>query len=72
MVDVVPQCVWVLFRIDKNEGDESLSILAFRRDAVNAIFEYSNEGGLSSTHVGIQNIPSDVCYDGTKHYQVKS
>ena len=35
-------------------------------------FEYSNEGGLSSTHVGIQNIPSDVCYDGTKHYQVKS
>ena len=35
-------------------------------------FEYSKEGGLSSSHVGIQNIPSDVCYDGTKHYQVKS
>ena len=35
-------------------------------------FEYPKEGGVSSSHVDIQNIPSDVCYDGTKHYQVKS
>ena len=32
-----------------------------------------DEGGrLSSSHIGIRNIPSHVCYDDTKHYQVKS
>ena len=30
------------------------------------------EGRLSSSHLGIQHIPSDVCDDDTKHYQVQS
>ena len=71
MVDVILQGIWVLYRIDKEEGDYSLPLLDFRRDIVSAIFlEYSKKGRLSSSHVGIRNIPSDVCYDDTKHYQV--
>ena len=42
-------------------GDESLPLLAFRRDVVNVIFlEYSKEGKLSPSQIGIRNIPSDV------------
>ena len=45
----------------------------FKRDVVDAVFlEYSKEGKLSSSHVGIRNISSDVCYDDTKHYQMQS
>ena len=70
MVDVILQGMWVLYRINKEEGDYSLPLLDFRRDIVSAIFlEYSKEGRLSSSHVGIRNIPPDV-YDDTKHYQV--
>ena len=64
---------WVLYRIYKGKGDESLPLLAFRRHVINLIFlKYSKEGRLSSSHLGIRNIPSDVCYDDTKHYQVQS
>ena len=38
MVDVVLQCMWVLYRFNRDEGDESLPLLAFRRDVVNAMF----------------------------------
>ena len=38
MVAVAPQGVWVLHRINRDEGDESLPVLAFRRHVVNAIF----------------------------------
>ena len=73
MVDVLLQGAWVLYRINSDEGDESLLLLAFRRHVVNAIFlKYSKEGRLSSSHLGIQNILSDVSYDDTKHYQVQS
>ena len=73
MVDVVLQGARVLYCINKDEGDESLPFLVFWRHIVNAIFlKYSKEGRLSSSHVGIRNIPSDVCYDVTKHYQVQS
>ena len=73
MVDVVFQGAWVLHRIKKAKGDESLPLLAFRRHVVNAIFvKYSKECRLSSSHLGTRNIPSDVCYDDTKHYQVQS
>ena len=73
MIDVVLQGAWVFHRINKDEGDESLLLLARRRHVVNAIFlKYSKEGRLSSSHLGIRNIPSDVCYDDTKHYQVQS
>ena len=72
-VDVVLQGAWVLYRVNKDEGDEFLPFLVFRRHIVNAIFlKYSKEGRLFSSHVGIRNIPSDVCYDVTKHYQVQS
>ena len=67
MVDVVIKVAWVLYRIYKGKGDES------QKHVVNVIFlKYSKEGRLSSTHLGIRNIPSDVCYDETKHYQVQS
>ena len=70
-VDVVLQCVWVLYRIN-NEDDECLPLLSFWRDVVNAIFlKHSKKGRLSSGHVGVRNIPSDVYYDNTKH-QVQS
>ena len=38
MVDVVLLVVWVLYRINKDEGDRFLAVLAFRRDLVNSIF----------------------------------
>ena len=38
----------------------------------NFYLKYSKEGRLSSNHVGIRNISSDVCYDGTEHYQAQS
>ena len=73
MTDVVLRDVWVLYRFRKDEDDEFLPVLAFRRDVVNAIFlKYSKEGRFSLTHVAIRNISSDVCYDDTKHYQVQS
>ena len=68
MVDVILQGAWVLYDINKDERDESLPLRAFRRRAVNAIFlKTSKEGKLSSSHLGIRDIPSDVCYDDTKH-----
>ena len=68
MVDVVIQCALVLYRIYKGKGDESL--LAFRGHVDNVIFlKYSKEGRLSSSHLGIQNIPSDVCYDDTTEHR---
>ena len=73
MIDAVVQGVRVLYRFNKNEGDEYLLLLAFRRDVVNSIFlKYSREGGLSSSNRGIRNIPSDVRYDDAKHYHVQS
>ena len=72
VVDVVPQDAWVLYRINKDEGDKTLPFLVFRRHIVNEIFlKYWKEGRLSLIHVGIWNISSDVCYDDTKH-QVQS
>ena len=67
MLDVVPQGAWVLYHINKDEGDETLPFLVFRRHTVYAIFlKYSKEDRLSSSHLGIRIIPSDVCYDETK------
>ena len=72
MVDVVIQGAWVLYRINRDKGDESPPLLAFRRHVVNVIFlKYSIEGSLSSSHLGIRNNPSDVCYNA-KHYHVQS
>ena len=64
-----------MYRINKDEGNESVPRLALplRRNDVNTIFlTYSKEGRLSSSHIGIQNIPSDVCYDDTKNYYIQS
>ena len=72
MVDVAFQGEWVLYRVNKGKGNESLPLLAFRKHVSNVIFlKYSKEDRLSSSHLGIRNIPSDVCYDDTKHYQVQ-
>ena len=73
MVDVVLQDASVLYSINKDKDDESLPHPDFRRDVVNAIFmKYSKERRLSSGHVEIRNIPSNVFYDDTKHYPVES
>ena len=72
MVDVVLQGAWVLYRINKGEGDESLPASSSFLKTYAVFLKYSKEGRLSSSHVGIRNIPSDVCYDVTKHYQVQS
>ena len=74
MVDVVLQGAWVLYRIAKDEGKESLPLLIIRRHVVvNAIFlKYSKEGRLSSSNLGIRDIPSYVYYDDIKYYQVQS
>ena len=73
MVDDILQIVWVLYRISKDEYNEPLPLLSFRRDFINVVFlKYSKEGRSSSSHVGIRNVPSDICYDDTKHYQVLS
>ena len=73
MADVVLQGARVLYRINKDEDDESLPFLVFWRHIVNAIFlKYSKEGRLSPSHVGIRNIVSDACYDVTKNDQVQS
>ena len=73
MVDVVLQGAWILYCVNKDESDESLPFLVFRRHIVNAIFlKYSKESISSSSHVGIRNIPWDICCDDTKHYQIQS
>ena len=55
MVDVVLQCAWVLYHINKHEGNESRPLLAFRQHAVNVIFlKYLKEGRLRSSHLGIR------------------
>ena len=73
MADTILQDLLVLNGINKDEGDESLSLLGLQRDVVNAIFlKYSMEGRLSSRHVETGNIPSEVCYNDTKNYQVQS
>ena len=73
MVDVVLQGAWVLYRVSKDEDDESLPLLVFRRHIVDAFFlKYSKESILSLSHVGIRSIPSEICYDDTKHYQLQS
>ena len=43
-----------VYRNNKDEGSESLSILVFVGDGVNIVFmKYSKEGRSSSSHVGI-------------------
>ena len=73
MVYVVLQNMRALSDVNEDKGDESLPLLAFRRNVANAIFlKYSKEGRSSSSHAGIRNIISDVCYDDAEHYQVPS
>ena len=70
MVDVFLQGTRILHRINKDEGNESLTFLVFWRHIVNVTFlKYSKEGRLFSSHVGNQNIPSDTYVP--KHYQVQ-
>ena len=59
MIDVVLQNAWVLLDINKDEGDESLPLLACN---FSKIFKKKKKN---------QNVPSDVCYE-VAHYQVPS
>ena len=70
MVDVVLQWAWVLYHVNKDEGDDSMPFLVFRKHIVNA--KYSKKSRLSSNHVGIRNIPLDICYDDTEYFQGQS
>ena len=73
ILDVVLQSVWVLYRINKDEADESVVLVAFRRHVANAFFlKHSEEDRLSSNHVESGNMPSDIWYDDTRHYHVQS
>ena len=64
MVDVILHGAWVLYYINQDKEDESLPLLAFRRDVIKAIFlQYSKKGKLSSSRIEIRKIPSGVCYD---------
>ena len=73
MVDVALKGTSVLHCINQDKGDECLPLLAFWRDAVNSIFFGIFKGRqLSPSHIRIQNIPSNVCYDDTKHCKMKS
>ena len=74
MVDVVLQGVWVLYHIN-NEGKECLPLLAFRIDVVNATFlNTQRKADYPRAMQELQNIEiaSDICYNNTKHYQVRS
>ena len=72
MVDVVLWGVWVLYCINHDEGDES-DLSGFSKRFCQCNFsEICKESRLSSRHVGVRNIPSDVSYDDKKHYQVLS
>ena len=56
--DLFLQVVWVLYGVNKDQGNDALPFLVFQRDIVNAIFlKYSKEDTLSSSHVGILNMP---------------
>ena len=51
----------VSFDLSMDNYFTSFPLLAFLRDVVNAIYlEYSKKGKLSPSHIGIQNIPSDI------------
>ena len=59
---LVPVC------LNEDKGDESLPLLVFQRDVVNAVFlKYSKESKFFSNYLGIRNIISEV-YNYTKHY----
>ena len=54
MVDVAIQGGWVLYRINKDKGNESLLRQAFRIHVINVVFlKYSKEDRFSSSHLGI-------------------
>jgi len=75
MVDVAVQNAWILHRINRAEGDPNYSLLAFRREIVNAIFlKYSNDvvSKRRMSWVSVRNVPDDVRLDEIKHYQVPS
>ena len=71
MVDVVIQGAWLLY-LNKDKGDESQPLLTFGRHVSVIFLKYSKEGRLSSSHLGIRNIPSNICYNDKKHCQVQS
>ena len=73
MVDVNGiQCAWILYRFNKDKGNDPLPLLAFWRHVVNEVLSEIFKGRLSSSHLGTRNIPSDVCYDDTEHMMTQA
>ena len=61
IVGIVFQGAWVLYRINKYKGNESLLLLTFWRHDNTVIFlKYLKEQRLSSSHLRIQNIPHQM------------
>ena len=56
--------------INKDEGNESLSLLGFEKNAINAIFiNCFKENLVSSSYVEIQSISLDIFYDDINIYR---
>ena len=73
MVAVVIQGARVLYRINKDEGDESLPFYSFLKTYCPCNFsETFKERQIILEPCSIRNIPSYVFYDVTEHYQVQS
>ena len=73
MLDVLIHGAWVVYHINKDRGNESLLLRAFSRHVISMIFlKYSKHGRFSLNHLGIWNIPLDVWYNDTKHFQMQS
>ena len=63
MIDVF-QGAWVLHHINKDEGNESLPLLAFRRHVINEIFlKYSKKGGLLSHKMFVMITQNNTTYN---------
>ena len=57
----------MFYRINKDEGDESLALPALSKRCCQCNFS-EIFGIVSSSQVGITIYPIDHCYDDTKHY----
>ena len=72
MVYAALQNARMLYCINKNEGDESLSFSFLKKYCQCHFPEIFKVRQVISSHAGIWNAPSDVCDDDTKHYMVPS
>ena len=72
IVEIVFQGAWVLYRINKYKGDESLLLLAFWRHDNSNFFEIFKGTKIILEPFKNSKYAIRCCYDDTKHYQVQS